>query len=425
MPRRNVLWLILVAAVSLACYRQVQSNRYARVFGDALDVIHTRVLSPVDRDELFNGAMQGMMKKLDKNSRYTSAEEMQKFKEDINHEFVGVGMEVTMDPKTRSLMVISPIPNTPAAKEGILAGDRILRIDNQSTDGLSLNDAVKKMRGKPGAPVVLTVLHEGQDKPVDIKITREAVHEDTVQGDRRSPDGKWDYFLEGSDRIGYLRITGFAERTPRQFATALRWLIKHDMRGLVLDLRDNAGGRLTAATDICDMLINSGIIVTIRYRNEEETETFEAEDEETFPKFPMAVLVNGLSASASEIVAACLQDHGRAIVVGQRTYGKGTVQEIIHLSGGKGLMTLTIAEYRRPNGENIHRNPKKDRDDKDKDTWGVKPNKGYEVVLDEDQTAKLRRWMRRRNREKPSQNGDAPGEDPQLARAIEYLDEKP
>jgi len=421
MPRRNVFWLILVAAVSLACYRQAQSNRYGRVFGDTLEVVHTRALKEVDRDTLFDAAMRGMMEELDEHSHFTSAKQLQSFEETINHEFVGVGMEVTMDPKTGHLVVISPIPGTPAAKEGILAGDRILRIDDQSTDGISLMDAVKKMRGKPGTPVVLTVRHEGEEEPIDIKIIRAAVHEDTVQGDRRDPDGKWYYLLDDTDKIGYLRITGFADRTPRQFEVALRELLDDGMRGLVLDLRGNSGGRLQAATEICDMLLDSGLIVTIRDR---DTDTdFEATPEGTFPNFPMAVLVNGNSASASEIVAACLQDHDRAIVVGQRTYGKGTVQEIIYLSG-KGAMQLTIAGYWRPSGENIHRDPKS----KDEDPWGVKPDPGYEVELEEEQLAELRLWKMRRNRVKTADDAepakDDPRPDPQLAKAVEYLNKE-
>ena len=143
MPRRNVLWLLLIAVVSLVCYRQVQSSRYGRVFGDALDVVHRRSLKPVDREKLFNGAMRGMMDQLDEHSHFTPAKEVQKLRESINREFVGVGIEVTVDPETRHLMVISPLPNTPAARAGILPGDRILRIDDHSTDGLPLNDAVE------------------------------------------------------------------------------------------------------------------------------------------------------------------------------------------------------------------------------------------------------------------------------------------
>ncbi len=223
MPRRNVLWLLLIAVVSLVCYRQVQSSRYGRVFGDALDIVHRRSLEPVDREKLFNGAMRGMIDQLDEHSHFTPAGEMQKFREGIDREFVGVGIEVTVDPKTRRLMVVSPLPDTPAAREGILPGDRILRIDGHSTDGLPFNEAVAKMKGAPGDPVVLTVQHEGQDQPVDIKIIREKIHEDTVRGDRRNTDGTWDDFLGGHDRIGYLRITSFATRTPEHLETALRW----------------------------------------------------------------------------------------------------------------------------------------------------------------------------------------------------------
>jgi carboxyl-terminal processing protease len=443
MPRRNVLWLLLIAVVSLVCYRQLQSNRYGRVLGDALDIVHRRSLKQVGHEKLFNGAMQGMMDQLDEHSHFTPAAEMQKFRENIDREFVGVGIEVTVDPKTKHLMVISPLPDTPAARKGILPGDRILRIDGHSTDGLPLTDAVAEMKGAPGEPVLLTVLHEGQDEPVDIKIVRERIHEDTVRGDRRNPDWTWGYFLEGHDRIGYLRITSFAGRTPEQLEAALRSLVKDDMQGLVLDLRNNGGGQLLAATSTCDMFIRSknqttskkNVIVTIRDRSQEIVEAIDATDQGTFSDFPMAVLVNGLSASASEIVAACLQDHQRAVVVGQRTYGKGTVQEIIDLARGQGSMQLTVASYWPPSGKNIHHDRKVG---KDEDTWGVTPNEGFDVEIDDDQLVALHRWRMRRDTHKSSGDADnsadnsadeptdeptdEPRPDPQLAKAVEYIE---
>ena len=164
-------------------------------------------------------------------------------------------------------MVLSPLAGSPAYRAGIRAGDRILRIGEASTQGMSLPDAVGLLRGKPGDPVTLTVLHEGENQPTEIKIVREKIQIDTVLGDTRNADGSWNFFLQGDDRIGYVRITSFTDKTADELEKALTWLSAHDMRGLVLDLRDDPGGYITAAVDVCDMLLPSGVIVTVRRRD--------------------------------------------------------------------------------------------------------------------------------------------------------------
>ena len=201
-----------------------------------------------------------------------------------------------------------------------------------------------------------------------------------------------------------MRISNFAEKTPEELRQALRWLTQRNMRGLVLDLRDDPGGLLTAATDICDMFIDSGVIVTTRGRDGKISHAIEATSDGVFGDFPMAVLVNQFSASASEIVAACLQDHGRAVVVGQRTWGKGTVQEVIGLPDDQGILKLTTASYWRPSGKNIHRTKKAS----ETDEWGVKPDAGFDVVVEGDELIALRQWRLRRDIFRPAANGAAP-----------------
>ncbi|HYW80135.1 MAG TPA: S41 family peptidase, partial [Thermoguttaceae bacterium] len=405
MPRRNLVILVAVGIISLMCYQKVHRNQYGQIFVEVMDQIEQRSLEPVGQEDLFLGAMEGMVGRLhDPHSMFFSPRASEEFNEDLDQEFGGVGMQVGYDKDTNQLAVMSPLVGSPAFEAGVLAGDKILRIDGKSTQGLSLADAVGHMRGKPGEPVVISVLHEGDDQPVDIEIIREIIELDTVLGDTREADGSWNFFLEGHDRIGYLRITSFAKRTPDEMDRALQWLVDRDMQGLILDFRDNPGGLLTAAIAMCDRFIKSGTIVTTRRRDGQISRRAAASAQDTLADFPMAVLVNQLSASASEIVSACLQDHGRAVVVGQRSWGKGTVQEVIELPDNQGMLKLTTASFWRPSEKNIHRK----KDATDKDDWGVSPNDGYEVVVEDDELVRLRMWRSRRDAFQPDGNGDEP-----------------
>jgi len=426
MPRRNIALLVAIVLFSLICYQKARNDsRYGRILADAMSQIEDRYLEEIDEDELFEGAMEGMIGRLDDYSAFITPSKLQEFNETLDAEFGGVGMEVRLDPKTRELTVTCPLVGTPAYEAGIRAGDKILRIDDHSTQGMGLKDAVALMRGKPGTPVSLSVLHQGDKEPVEISIMRAIIHVDTVLGDTRRADGSWNRFLEGGERIGYLRVNTFAKETADELRTALSWLVEHDMQGLILDLRNDPGGLLTAATEVCDMFIDSGVIVTTRRRDKSITEKYTATKAGTLGDFPMAVLVNQYSASASEIVAACLQDHGRAVVVGQRTWGKGTVQEVIDLGRKQGVLKLTTASYWRPSEKNIHRTSDAEEDD----DWGVRPDKGYEVIVEDEDLQRLFDWRMKRDRFIPGSNGETPAEeqngpfddDPQLARAVEYI----
>jgi len=422
MARRNLYWLIAVAVVSLICYQKVQNNRYGRIVADAMNQVQRRYLEPVEPSDLFDGAMAGMISRLDDPySEYISAKLLPEFTEVLDREFGGLGMQVSQDPKTGQLTVASPLVGTPAYRAGIRAGDAILRIDDQSTQGLSLPEAVKRMRGKVGDPVTVTVLHEGEEKPVEIKIVREIIRVDSVLGDTRHADGSWNFFLEGHDRIGYLRINTFAKETVEELTRTLRWLTAHEMRALVLDLRDNPGGLLSAAIETCDLFIDSGTIVTTRGRDRQQIrQVYTATGRGTFLSFPMAVIVNRFSASASEIVAACLQDHHRAVIVGQRTLGKGTVQDLIGLEDGQGALKLTTASYWRPSGKNIHKGKQAGEDDE----WGVTPDEGYRMIVEGEALTKLKLQRLQRDVYKRAGSETEPFADPQLAKAVEYLDQQ-
>ena len=251
---------------------------------------------------------------------------------------------------------------------------------------MSIEEAVKLIQGPLGTSVALSILHEGQQKPASVEVVRRMIEVDTVHGDRRNADGSWDFLLPGHDRIGYVRITGFGEKTAADLRQAMDWLTARQMRALILDLRDNPGGLLTSAVDVCRMFIDKGVIVTTRGREGQIRDGFGAAEKGPFTGFPMAVLVNQDSASASEIVAACLQDHKRATIVGQRTYGKGTVQEVSDLGDERGELKLTVAGYWRPSNKNIQRRHGAG----ESDVWGVQPNEGCTVVVEGDELKRLR-----------------------------------
>lgn len=423
MPRRNVYLLLVVTLVGLICAAKV--SRYGRQMSYAMEQIRLLSLEPLTEEQVFEGALQGMMSRLDDYSVYISPQELSRFQEELEGEFGGVGIEMLLDQETKDLVVVSPLQNSPALKAGIRTGDKIVRIDGKSTQGLSLEDARERMRGQPGEPVKLGVLHLGETEPVDVEIIRAVIQVDTVVGDTRNPDGSWNFFLEGVDRIGYVRIESFAYRTDEELERALKWLVEHKLRGLILDMRNNPGGRLDSAINICDLFIepvgaDRGEIVSTRGRDG-QTLGVEYATPGAYRGFPMAVLVNQLSASASEIVAACLQDHGRAVVAGQRSYGKGTIQQILDLEPGMGQLKLTTASYWRPSGQNIHRT----RDAKESDPWGVSPDKGLEVKLDDKQLAELAQWRLDRYGLLRNNGQSGPNDyhrDPQLTRAVEHLD---
>jgi carboxyl-terminal processing protease len=425
MPRRNLLLLLAVGIVALVCYQKVQTNQYGQILSESLTLINRWSLEKVDSEKLFEGAMDGMVDQLDEYSAYIPPKDLAEFQENIEQQFGGVGMEVSIDPKTRQMTVVSPLVGSPAYESGVRAGDKILRIEEHSTQGMSIKDAVSLMRGKPGDPVSITVLHSGEDKPVDIRIVRAIIDIDTVLGDIRNGDGSWHYFLPGDGRIGYLRITSFGEKTATDLKRAVQWLTEHDMRGLILDLRDDPGGLLSTAIDICDMFITSGTIVTTRGRNGTILANWQASGKGLYTKFPMIVLVNQYSASASEIVAACLQDHHRASIVGQRSWGKGTVQQVIELGNQSGALKLTTASYWRPSNKNIHRR----RNAEEKDDWGVRPDSGYEVTVDGEELTKLRLWRMQRDMSKlaggsTDAKADENDIDRQLAKAVECMEKE-
>jgi len=392
-----------------------------KVFVDSFEEIDRNYVTQVDRRELVEAAMRGMLLKLDPYSSYIDKTELRGFNEQVDQEFGGIGIQVTVEPRTRQLMVMTPLPGTPAYRAGVLAGDRILEIDDKVTadfqEGREMDSAISLMRGKAGASVKIKIQHEGSDTPQTIEIVRATIKTPTVYGDHYDAKGEWSFWLDEKEKIGYIRLTSFGRNSAEEVHDALLKLQKEGMRALILDLRFNPGGLLTAATAIADFFISNGVIVSTKGRNTEE-QFVKAKKQGTFSGFPMAVLVNRYSASASEIVSACLQDYKRAIIVGERTWGKGSVQNVVPLEGGKSALKLTTASYHRPSGKNIHRFPKAT----DNDVWGVMPDTGYDLKMSFEELRDLD--IARRDREMIHADGAAPKSDfvdKQLNGAIEGI----
>ncbi len=380
-----------------------------KVFADTLDQVERNYVKDVSRRELMEAAIRGLLDKLDPYSNYISPNELGHFKTSVEHQFGGIGILIDMTPSGR-LVVVSPLVGSPAYVAGIQSGDWIVEIEGRPTQGMSRDDAVKSLKGEAGTQVTLTVVRPRAGQRRTLTITRDMVQLETVMGDERDDKDHWDFMLDDDRKIGYVRLTSFGRDTPGDLQKAMELLDSQGMKGLVLDLRFNPGGLLNSAVEIADLFVAQGRIVSTRGRNTPER-TWDARKPGTFDGFPLAVLVNRYSASASEIVSACLQDHGLAIVVGERTWGKGSVQNVIELEEGKSALKLTTASYLRPNGHNIHRFP----DATEKDEWGVVPSTGYEIRLSDAELEQLVRHRHYRDLLLTSHSPTAPVTEPAAA----------
>src|SRR3989304_766953 len=270
---------------------------------DSIDQVERNYVNEIDDRELIEAAIRGVMSKLDPYSSYIGPNDIEQFHNVVESEFGGIGIQISID--DGELKILSPLYGTPAYKAGLMAGDRIVEIDGKTTDDLTIDEAIGRLKGKEGTALRLTVIHPGSENKEKISVTRERIHIETVLGDRRKKVDTWDFMLDGKQRIGYIRLTPFSRDTAGELRRALEELQAEQMRGLILDLRFNPGGLLTAAIEVSDLFISEGTIVSTKGRNAPER-SWEAEKPGTFEGFPMVVLVNRFSASASEIVAACL-----------------------------------------------------------------------------------------------------------------------
>jgi len=378
----NITLGVVVITLSFLVVLQSVSARNLSTF-DQLDLLvdirHELVGSYVtepDQDKMIEAAVRGMVDSLDDPyTVYLPPEDLKPFEQSIRGKFSGIGAEI--DIHENRLRIITPLEDSPAWKSGVLPGDIVLEIEGEDTEGIDINDAVTKLTGEAGTDVTIKVRHLS-GKVQEITITRAVIEVQTVRGIRTDADNHADYMIDKDRGIAYVRLTQFNENSADELKTAIGEIKGHDAKALILDLRFNPGGLLESAKQISDMFLGEGQrIVSVKGRTVAE-EVHTATSNTLVPDMPVVVLINEASASASEIVSGALADHGRAHLVGSRTFGKGSVQQVKMLQRGPGAIKITNAYYYIPSGRKIHRI-------EDAETWGVDPTDGSYVSLDAEQ----------------------------------------
>ncbi|MGE4504969.1 MAG: S41 family peptidase [Desulfovibrionaceae bacterium] len=388
------LWLSTAAllfglTLSGGLVSQAQEDNHLdslRRFSQVLDIVESSYVDDISRSELIEDSIKGMLEQLDPHSAYLTAEDFKDMQESTAGQFSGIGIEISLE--SGRLVVVSPIEDTPADKAGLLAGDIILEIDGEPTQDITLLDAVDKIRGEKGTTVTLTVMHKNGTKPIDVPIVRGTIPIIPV---------KTQVLDEG---VLHVRLTRFNENTTNELHRQIgEYVAKHELTGIVLDLRNNPGGLLDQAVSVSDTFLGEGLIVYIQGKAAAARRDFMARSQSSDVDVPVVVLINAGSASASEIVAGCLQDRKRALVLGERSFGKGSVQQIIPLSDGAGIK-LTTALYYTPSGRSIQ-------------AEGIEPDLRVPFtppVEDEDAAMRARLTVRERDLSGhlENANGDAP-----------------
>ena len=340
----GALLVVLTLSLGGSAVSKVTDNaatyEQLRLFTEVLSIVQNQYVDEVPPRELIYSAIKGTLRGLDPHSSFLDPESYREMQVETTGSFGGLGIEITL--KDDILTVVAPIDGTPAYRAGMHTGDRIVKIDGLSTKDMQLSDAVKRMRGKPGTKVTISIVREGWAEPKDFDIVREQIRVQSVR------------MVEMGDGIEYVKLRQFQEQSPHDLDAALDKLRQNGMKALILDLRNNPGGLLTAAVEVSEKFIDDGkLVVYTEGRVRNQNMRFSAHAKRGYAQMPMVVLVNQGSASASEIVAGALQDWGRATIVGTQTFGKGSVQTIIPLSDGSGLR-LTTAKYFTPKGRSIH-----------------------------------------------------------------------
>lgn len=327
---------------------------------EAREFIRHRFVRPVDDAKLDRGAVTGMTSILDPFSAFVPPRKVSEFQEATSGEFGGLGIMIALE--AGLVRIMTPLEGSPAWEAGMLPGDLIIRIDGETYEFASIYDAADRLKGKPGTLVQIALQRDGVDHPLDFTIERAVIRVRSVRGTR---------MVDPDNGIGYIRVTAFQRDTVPEASAAIETLVKQGLRGLIIDLRANPGGLLNGAFDFCDLFVSDGLIVETRGRDPTlDQRSYTANQETLLPDTPLVVLLDGYSASASEIVGGALSDHGRAVLIGSRSYGKGSVQTVFDLEGGVSILKLTTASYYTPSGRSIHRKEAMDEEDE----WGLMPD---------------------------------------------------
>ena len=438
MSRGNLAWLagvpgvmvlLLAVAYAVPTRERDRDQKLLHVVGEVLaeiDQNYVKELPPDARDKLLEAMINGGLVHLDPYSGYFNEVEAKQLDKQITGRFSGIGITLGTDRDTGRAMVMSPIMDSPAYKADIRAGDLILKVDGKPTEGMNTQELMLAIGGELDTWVTITVLHEGDKQATDCRVQRKEISIPSVLADlpQGGPLEERDYSLEQDRRVAYVRLAAFSKSTTEDLARVMEAVRKKGGRGLVLDMRDNPGGLLQQAVGVSRLFVNDGLIVSIRDRHEER-DRYEANQSALLlpqSRYPVAVIQNRMSASASEIVAAALQDHGRAVVVGERSFGKGSVQSEIRIprTNPVGTLKLTTASWWRPSGKELHRAP----DAKDTDDWGVRPSPGLEVALTDEERVAYARYRRDRDVIRPTGAAPKPAKpfaDKMLDKAVEHL----
>lgn len=391
LPLIGILGIAVVGStIALATSAMRQVDDQYTFFDPIVDVstlINALYVEEPDIEALQRGAIEGMLEELnDPYTAFVPRLDTERFSKDLTGEYVGIGAEVII--RDGWLTISSPLDGSPAWKAGVMADDRVVAIDGQSTEGLTINESIDLLTGQPNTKVVITV--ERGTESLDIEIERDHIKVQAVKGFMREDgDGEWLHVIDRSAGIAYIRLTQFTPGCAQEVKDAIeesKQELGGDLGGLILDLRFNPGGLLDEAVEIADLFIEQGTIVSTKGRVFQE-ESAEATSEGTITDLPLVVLVNGQSASASEVLSGALSDHGRAVILGTRSFGKGSVQTVRPLESGAGVLKITEQYYYLPSGRLLHR-----RDDST--VWGVDPSPGYFVPLTNDQTLEMLRTRR-------------------------------
>jgi carboxyl-terminal processing protease len=348
MKKKVIVAAMVAGLVATGLFRPVRSAvddtyRQIRLLVDILQLVREQYVEEVDQKKLVYGAASGMARTLDPFSQFMEPEDHKEMKTETQGQFGGLGIRIGL--RDGWLTVITPMPETPAYRLGILPGDKIVKIEGEITQGLGVEDAVQKLRGKPGTKVTISIVREGDKDPRDFTITREIIKIQSVRST----------LLDG--KIGYVKLNEFIETSEADMRKALKGLEQQGMVSLILDLRNDPGGLLSSAVEVSKLFLGDSKIITYTQGRSQPRQDFFADGKAPYSSIPMAVLVNGGSASGSEIVTGALQDHKRAVIIGSETFGKGSVQSVIPLDDGSALR-LTVAKYYTPSGRSIHRDEK-------------------------------------------------------------------